>query len=273
MAQTIDEIKSDLDTAKAAQPALNDLNSVSNTAVYKLWRDVVAATTYLVQTLWDKYKLEVDEIVSQYPPGTLGWYVSQMLLFQIDDLLEFVNNKPTYSVIDEDAQIIKFASATVASDQTVVINVAKYDTDGVTLIPLSGGQLSAAEGYLDQIKFAGTKTLLTSLAADDLIIVGYVYYSSTLELATLKANVIAAIKAYLVTARNNGKSIIYAAQIQDAIQSVEGVVDVVIDNIQARNGADPFAVIGRYYIPLSGHAQEASGSPFDSTLQFTNSNV
>ena len=47
MARSIDTIIADMDAEQAAQTGLSGLNSVSNSAIYTLWKYIVAAQMYL----------------------------------------------------------------------------------------------------------------------------------------------------------------------------------------------------------------------------------
>ena len=56
MARSIATILALLDAEQAAQTGLSGLNSVSNSAIYKLWKYIVAAQMFLQETLWDIFK-------------------------------------------------------------------------------------------------------------------------------------------------------------------------------------------------------------------------
>src|SRR5690606_22382174 len=96
---------------------------------------------------------------SQLYVGTLIWYRQQCFEFQYGDSLTWNGNKYVYAVPNTLKQIIKRA-AVVDSGGQVVIKIAKLS--GTTPVPLSAGELSAFDAYINQVKFAGTNILTIS---------------------------------------------------------------------------------------------------------------
>ena len=84
MARSIDTIIADMDAEQAAQTGLSGLNSVSNSAIYTLWKYIVAAQMYLQEVLWDLFKVDLETIVTNAAVGTNQWFKSKMFLFQYD---------------------------------------------------------------------------------------------------------------------------------------------------------------------------------------------
>jgi hypothetical protein len=90
---------------------------------------------------------------------------------------------------------------------------------------------SSLEGYLDTIGFAGTQFLVTSLPPDRLYLDAEVYYDGQYA-STIEASVIESLETYMSSLPFDG--IVKITSVEDAIQSVVGVTDVVINNLGVR---------------------------------------
>jgi len=79
MARSIATILALLDAEQAAQTGLSNLNSVSNSSIYKLWKYIVAAQMYLQETLWDIFKTDIEAQVILATAGTPTWLKDKIL--------------------------------------------------------------------------------------------------------------------------------------------------------------------------------------------------
>jgi len=239
MARTIQEIIAQQETELAAQSDLSTLNSTSQTAIYKLWMYIVAAAIYYFEVLQDIFKTELETIIDNAPVGTDGWVQSKSFEFQYSATVPQVvalssTFVPSYPIIDTSLQIITRCSVKTLPNKVVSVKVAKSDPP----VALSGGELSSFQGYLDEISFAGVQYNSVSLTSDKLFLEASIYYDGQYS-TVISSTVIAAINTYLATIPFDGD--VRIVSLKDAIQSVPGVKDIVIDNLGLRANTTLFA--------------------------------
>jgi hypothetical protein len=68
---------------------LEDLNSDSKVAIWRLWAWITASVMHIHETLWDLFKVEVEAIVAAAPAGTPAWYHKKVLEYQHEDELVY----------------------------------------------------------------------------------------------------------------------------------------------------------------------------------------
>jgi hypothetical protein len=131
---------------------------------------------------------------------------------------------------------------------------------------------------LDSISFAGVQYLVASSAADKLFLEAEIFYNGQYS-AVISTNVIAAINAYLAAIPFDGN--VRVNKLVDAIQAVDGVTDVVINNLAMRADAVAFGsktylvqandLIFSKYPTSAGYIIEETtgGEDFASKLTFT----
>jgi len=279
MARSIATIVALLDAEQAAQTGLSGLNSPSTTAIFKLWKYIVATQMFLQETLWDIYKAALELTISKAAVGTSAWLQDKVLKFQYDATTPQVLSvgsdfSVNYTTVDTTKQIITRAAVNRTAQRTVLVKVAKSDPP----VALSGPELSSLNGYLDDICFAGVNYVATSLVSDKLYLKANVYYDGQYS-STISDAVISAVNVYLATLPFDGK--IKLSAIVDSIQSVTGVNDVVLEDVAVRADATAFAsktymVQGNTtLIPLyqlaAGYiiAETTASNTFTDTLTFT----
>jgi len=251
MARSIATIVALLDAEQAAQTDLSSLNSPSNSAIYTLWKYIVAAQMFLQETLWDIYKKELETIVEKAPVGSDKWLQDRVLKFQYDSVTPQVltvldDFSVNYATVDTTKRIITRASVKTSASRTVNVKAAKSDPPTA----LSAGELSSLQSYLNNsgdgtyagrgvgIGFAGVRYVASSLNADKIYIKATIYYSGQYA-NTISDNVIAAINAYLAAIPFDGNVKLMA--LIDAIQSVQGVTDLYLYNVAIRPDTDVIA--------------------------------
>ncbi len=72
MARSINTIVALLDAEQANQTALSGLNSPSNSAIYTLFKYIVATQMYLQETLWDIFKADLEAKIKTAAVGSLS---------------------------------------------------------------------------------------------------------------------------------------------------------------------------------------------------------
>lgn len=239
MARTITQIITQMEDELANQSSLSGLNSPSQTAIYRLWMYIMASAIYLHETLWDIFKTEIEEIVDNAPVGTDGWVQKKCFEFQYDAITpqvvtisdEFVVG---YDTVDESLRIITRCSVKTLPNKIVSVKVAKSEPP--TALTLT--ELNSLKGYLDDISFAGVQYNAVSLDSDKLYLKADIYYNGQYS-TVIQANVIDAIDNYLANIPFDGD--VRIASLIDAIQSVAGVKDVVIEDMAIRADVTLFA--------------------------------
>jgi hypothetical protein len=262
MAQTIEEIFNELVAEKENSAALNglmpqygfpvpssvnpfiqflkDINTSSSSGLWRLWLFIVAVAIHAQQVLFDWHIIEVNKIIANHKPGTLGWYRSQLLKFQINDALVLVNEVYQYAVTDPDARIIVQCSVEKAAG--VRVRVAKSDGAG-GLMKLDNTELAQAQAYIDRIRYADHDLLLFSFDPDTVRLAYTILYDPLVDLAALKLEVKAAQKQYLLSLGNNATRFggkIVLNEMVDVLQAHPAVRNPVPNVFEAKYGALPF---------------------------------
>ena len=252
MARTIQDIYQSLLAAKTARGELDTLTSTSDTALWRLWLNVVATGMHLLELHFDRHQAEVEALAARARAGTLSWYADQLRAFQPGDLLTVVDGRPGYAVIDPTKQIVAYVTIREVG-LGLVARVAKR-VGGVPT-PLNAiTELAPLAVYLSRVKFAGTFTTLLSEPPDVLRIPAAVYVDALLFGTGVQAAVEAAITACVANMGFGGRLPLSA--IEDAIQAVPGVQDVVLGAVAGRPASGSYgAAAVRYYEPQAGYAK------------------
>jgi hypothetical protein len=202
---------------------LEDLNSDSKVAIWRLWAWITASVMHIHETLWDLFKTEVEAIVASAPAGTPAWYHKKVFEYQHEDELIYEGTTYKYATIDPDKMIVKACAIDERRDGVVVVKVAKRVSG--SLVPLSNDEKNGLVSYVNKIKFAGTRTSVFTSNADELNIVYDIYYDPIVPLSSLKIAVQKAVDEHLGNLPFNGNLSI--TKFTDALQSVRGVLDPV----------------------------------------------
>lgn len=226
--------------ADDVQTLLDDLSSPSKVAIWRLFVYIIAVAMFVHEKLWDAFKIEIAAMIEPAQYGTIPWYQKQSLLFQYGDSLEWIDNKFKYAEIDATKQIIKRAAA-VENGSVVTIKVAKLSADSpIRLDPDT--ELPAFIQYIKDIKPAGVKTAIISYDPDEVKLTLKVYYDPLVMLSTgysiANGNypVLDAINNYLANVLFGGQ--MNTTKLIDAIQSAEGVKDVILVTAQAKSAIE-----------------------------------
>jgi len=239
-----------------SQTLLNDLSTTSKVAIWRLWAFVIAVAINIHEKVWDLFKAEIETRAEEVPTGTPLWYYNEGLKFQYGDSLIWSGTQYNYATVNEALQVVKLLAVVDAGFQ-VRIKAAKLDGGG-NPIPLSAAELSAFEGYILKIKFAGTATSVTSAAADDLKVDYFIKYNPLLmapdgsllsDPATFP--VIEAINAYASGLPFNG--VLSLMELTDAVQQATGVLDVTLNSAFSKFGALAYTTINKDYTPDAGY--------------------
>jgi hypothetical protein len=278
VARQISEIQQQmLDNISADTTLGTLLTSTSKRAIYRLFTYVVAVAINTLEQLIDIFTASVEATAAKAAPATAAWLQDQILKFQYSattpQVIQLIDFAPAYPTVDETLRIISRCSVTTNLSNSVLVKVAT----GTTPAALSAPQLSALQSYVSQIGIAGVNYLVTSETSDKLFVEANVFYLGQYS-AVIKANVVAAIDAYLAAIPFNGQ--VKITDLEDAITKVEGVTDVVLVNVRARGNATSFAngsflvqnqqTIGRLWSTLAGYivGETTAGSTFNDSITF-----
>lgn len=251
MARSIDTIIAAMDAEQAAQTDLSGLNSTSNSAIYTLWKYIVATQMYLQETLWDLFKKDLETIVDRAPVGSDKWLQDRVLRFQYDavtpQIVEVLSDYSVdYPTIDTTKRIITRAAVKTTSSRTVTVKVAKEEPP----VALSVTELASLQSYLSNtgdstyagrgvgIGSAGVRYIASSLDSDKLYLKADIYYNGQ-YVNVISDTVIAAINTYLAAIPFDGT--FKLTSLVDAIQSVTGVTDIVLHDVAIRPDTDVIA--------------------------------
>ena len=265
MARTIQEIQTLILQAKAQEPALNELNSTSKVAIWRLWVYIIAVAIWSLEKLFDQHRADIDKRLAELKPHTARWYRSKALAFQYGfDLLpdsdKFNNQGHTEEAI-EASKIVKY-SAVIESKNEGRLIVKIAGEQGNTLQPITDTQKQAFEAYLQEIKDAGVRLSVVNYQPDVLHLQMKIIYDP-LVLDSNGQSIIHAtkpveetVKSYLKHLPFNGELVL--AHLIDALQQAEGVkiphlVLAQSKNITIGGGYGAFETIEISKIPTAGY--------------------
>ena len=265
IARTIQEIQTLILQAKAQEPALNELNSTSKVAIWRLWVYIIAVAIWSLEKLFDQHRADIDKRLAELKPHTARWYRSKALAFQYGfDLLpdsdKFNNQGHTEEAI-EASKIVKY-SAVIESKNEGRLIVKIATEQGEQLQPITDAQKQAFEAYLQEIKDAGVRLSVVNYQPDVLHLQMKIIYDP-LVLDSNGQSIIHAtkpveetIKSYLKRLPFNGELVL--AHLIDVLQQAEGVkiphlVLAQSKNITSSGEYGAFETIEISKIPTAGY--------------------
>lgn len=265
MARTIQEIQTLIYQAKAQEPALNELNSTSKVAIWRLWVYIIAVAIWSLEKLFDQHRADIDKRLAELKPHTARWYRSKALAFQYGfDLLpdsDTFNNQGHTEEQIEASKIVKY-SAVIESKNEGRLIVKIAGEQGEQLQPITEPQKQAFEAYLQEIKDAGVRLSVVNYQPDILHLQMKIVYdplvldSNGQSIIHATKPVETAIKDYLKRLPFNGELVL--AHLIDALQQAEGVkiphlVLAQSKNITSSGDYGAFETIEISKIPTAGY--------------------
>lgn len=206
--------------------------SESSAAIWNLIADAIVSVIYIFELILDIFKADIEVKISEKRIGSLTWYTEQAKKFQLGDNVTFYENGTVgYAVIDEEKQIIAFATS-VEAGNTVFVKIAKLVAG--ELVPLSAEELLQFSNYIEKVMIAGTSLESVSLPADTIHIEAGIYYDAIYPEATITANLEAALLDYKV---NKEDSFFVKNDFIEMIRAVEGINDIDITLLEGIQGA------------------------------------
>jgi hypothetical protein len=250
MARTSNDIFQTMETAKNAEPTLQGLTSISQTALWRLFLWIVAVAHHYIEVLFDGFKNEVSQIAANAQVANLAWYQQEIFKFQLGDNLAFVDNRYKYAAFDAAKKVVKRCVVVEDANGKLTVKVAKQN--GQNLEPLSISEQQALVSYIKKIRIAGTRFILVSTNGDILKLTLNIYFDPLILQATVKENVELAINNYIKNLPFNGEFLI--SHLVDALQKVEGVKDVLMGSVESKYiVTDSYQNIVRNHVPIGGY--------------------
>lgn len=248
------------------QKLLDDVSSKSRVALWRLMLFIVAAGHWLLESLWDNFRVEVTAKADEAIAGNLDWYLRKVYEFQFggDYIYELVAGKFQWSTIVPEDRPIQYA-AVMELEGDLIIKVAKQ-IDGRPA-KLETDVINAFTAYVSKFRIAGTKCQIISADADDLSYSLEIYFNPMRGFSKVKANVENAITEYLSTREFNGRFVVQ--RFVDYLQAADGVEDVVITTLEARYASLDLTPINRQYLPNAGYMAVMGGVALGTIVENT----
>lgn len=265
MARSIQEIQELIYQAKTQEPVLNDLNSTSKVAIWRLWVYIIAVAIWSLEKLFDLHRADIDRRLLELKPHTARWYRNKALAFQYGfDLLpdsDKFNNAGRSEEQIEASKIVKYSAVVESLNEgRLIVKIATEQGD--TLRPITEEQKRSFEAYLQEIKDAGVRLSVVNYKPDILHLRMKIVYDPLMldgngqSITNAFKPVERAIKDYLKNLPFNGELVL--AHLIDALQHEEGVkiphlVLAQSKNINSGGEYGAFETIEISKIPTAGY--------------------
>lgn len=220
---------------------------------------------FVIYSLFDLFKTEVDTAIINYTHPTLTWFAEKIKTFQYGDAVvpekDYYDNTGLTDAQIEVKKVIKYAAA-IEQDFSngrfgVRIKAAGEDGSG-NRVKLPDAERDAAREFLKIFKPAGTYCELTTDDPDYLKLSLKIYYNPLVlnnqgqRLDGTNATPLqTAINNHLKNLPFNGRFNLTA--LVDAMQGVDGVSDPRIISAQTKYAANPYTDVIDERIPYSGY--------------------
>ena len=266
MARSISEIKRTMTDAFMQDEAIRDAYGISPdktrfadcfsaVSLENLLFYIVAACHYVLESIFEKFTQDVEQKISRAVVASIPWYFDKAKAFQYGDAL--VLNPRTfgyeYAKIDTSKQLVKYVAV---RDRGASIEMLVSTEQSGKPTPLSDEVLTAFKHYINAIKIAGVVINVRTRKADELSIAVKVVVDPLkinrqgIEIASSEKVVEHAIENYLADIVYGGT--FNKTKLVDAIQRVDGVVDVVLGTCKYKAGDEFKEIAGNNYTAVGG---------------------
>ena len=266
MARSISEIKRTMTDAFMQDKAIRDAYGLSAdktrfadcfsaVSLENLLFYIVAACHYVLESIFEKFTQDVEQKISRAVVASIPWYFDKAKAFQYGDAL--VLNPRTfgyeYAKVDASKQLVKYVAV---RDRGASIEMLVSAGPNGKPIPLSDEVLTAFKHYINAIKIAGVVINVRTRKADELTIAVKVVVDPLkinrqgVDIASSEKVVEHAIENYLADIVYGGT--FNKTKLVDAIQRVDGVVDVVLGTCKYKAGDEFKEIAGNNYTAVGG---------------------
>ena len=226
-------------------------DTFSAVSLESIWFSIVAAAIYVLETLFDAFREDVDAKIAEAVVASIPWYHKISLEFQYGDQLVFDEKTQAfvYPVIDTSKQIVKFAACRDLGGMVYVL--ASKDNGSGSPAALSSAELTAFSSYLHERKPAGVLLQAASYSPDQVRVTMTVQYNHLIAEPSIYP-VEKAINDYLSGIVYGGA--LNKTKLVDAVQAAEGVIDVALATVSVKSatGSTFTPVVGNNYISTGG---------------------
>lgn len=241
------------------QALLQDINSTSRIAIWRLWAFITAVALHYHEKIFDQHKVEVENIAANLRAGKLQWYAAEAMKFQYGYGITFNNNTYRYYYIDTQSEdaiasriISKVSVKEVISPNFTGIEIKVAKGEGTELDKLKPEERDSFETYMYRIGFAGIPLSIISTEADKIRYNINVYFDGVLPQSDVMTLVEQTIKDYLKSIEFDG--ILYRNKLIDALQALSAIRDVEIVSLNTyRSETDTWINVNRFEEPKSGY--------------------
>lgn len=266
MARSISEIKRTMTDAFMQDEAIRDAYGLSAdktrfadcfsaVSLENLLFYIVAACHYVLESIFEKFTQDVEQKISRAVVASIPWYFDKAKAFQYGDAL--VLNPRTfgyeYAKVDTSKQRVKYVA--VRDRGASIEMLVSAEQDGKPT-PLPDEVLTAFKHYINAIKIAGVVINVRTRKADELSIAVKVVVDPLkinrqgVDIASSEKVVEHAIENYLADIVYGGT--FNKTKLVDAIQRVDGVVDVVLGTCKCKAGDEFKEIAGNNYTAVGG---------------------
>lgn len=266
MARSISEIKRTMTDAFMQDEAIRDAYGISPdktrfadcfsaVSLENLLFYIVAACHYVLESIFEKFTQDVEQKISRAVVASIPWYFDKAKAFQYGDAL--VLNPRTfgyeYAKVDTSKQLVKYVA--VRDRGASIEMLVSAEQDGKPT-PLQDDFLTAFKHYINAIKIAGVVINVRTRKADELSIAVKVVVDPLkinrqgVDIASSEKVVEHAIENYLADIVYGGT--FNKTKLVDAIQRVDGVVDVVLGTCKYKAGDEFKEIAGNNYTAVGG---------------------
>lgn len=266
MARSISEIKRTMTDAFMQDEAIRDAYGISPdktrfadcfsaVSLENLLFYIVAACHYVLESIFEKFTQDVEQKISRAVVASIPWYFDKAKAFQYGDAL--VLNPRTfgyeYAKVDTSKQLVKYVA--VRDRGASIEMLVSAEQDGKPT-PLQDDFLTAFKHYINAIKIAGVVINVRTRKADELSIAVKVVVDPLkinrqgVDIASSEKVVEHAIENYLADIVYGGT--FNKTKLVDAIQRVDGVVDVALGVCKYKAGDDFKEIAGNNYTAVGG---------------------
>lgn len=266
MARSISEIKRTMTDAFMQDEAIRDAYGISPyktrfadcfsaVSLENLLFYIVAACHYVLESIFEKFTQDVEQKISRAVVASIPWYFDKAKAFQYGDAL--VLNPRTfgyeYAKVDTSKQLVKYVA--VRDRGASIEMLVSAEQDGKPT-PLQDDFLTAFKHYINAIKIAGVVINVRTRKADELSIAVKVVVDPLkinrqgVDIASSEKVVEYAIENYLADIVYGGT--FNKTKLVDAIQRVDGVVDVVLGTCKYKAGDEFKEIVGNNYTAVGG---------------------
>ena len=275
MARTIKQIKKSMTDQFMSDPVLREKygltaedtfeGSFSAVSFESILFGIVAAAIYTLEAIFDAFRREIDTKIADSVVASIPWYHKICLEYQHGDnlVLNEATSEYVYELIDDSKKLVKFAACRDRGGGVYIL-VAKMGADGYPEA-LSNDVLTAFREYVNRRKPAGVITDVYSYNPDDIKLSIRVQYNPIL--LNSDGSLIADPSVFPVEDAVNDylASILYGGtfnrnKLIDAVQSVEGVQDLILGEVAAKaaDAQSYSAVEGNNYTSIGGSFRSAN---------------